>query len=142
VNVNQALKELSAFNIGDDNYMERLYEITDALEGETDNGTCADALYSLLERYPDVDFGSPGPIVHNLERNRFHRDKLPISVQRQPGYLNVWMVNRILNDNLSDAERMHWTHALADVVDNPKAADNIKGKAKKYLVFQQAKDST
>src|SRR5690349_16033760 len=55
------------------------------------------AMYSLLERFPDGEFGSPGPLVHELEHIPGFEGLLRASLERQPAMRTVWMVNRLLN---------------------------------------------
>ena len=52
----------------------------------------------VMERLGDaVDLGSPGPIVHALEKNSpDHEPLLEASLHRRPTSLAVWMVDRIL----------------------------------------------
>jgi hypothetical protein len=60
-----------------------------------------------MERYPEADLGSPGPLVHTIERIPIAQfgTFLRSSVERQPGQLNLWMVNRILNSQLTKQHR-------------------------------------
>ena len=44
---------------------------------------------SVMERLPDVDLGSPGPLVHTLERLHGYENELMRSVRRQPSRQDV-----------------------------------------------------
>jgi hypothetical protein len=47
--------------------LERLAELTDALMSVPDREKAIRELFSVMERPPDADLGSPGPLVHTLE---------------------------------------------------------------------------
>ena len=52
-----------------------------------------------MERHPLTDFGSPGPIVHFVERfyKKGYEEELLLSLKRMPTLHTVWMLNRIIN---------------------------------------------
>ena len=56
-------------------------------------------LLRLMERHPLTDFGSPGPIVHFVERfyKKGYEEALLLSLKRMPTLHTVWMLNRLIN---------------------------------------------
>ena len=56
-------------------------------------------LLRLMERHPLTDFGSPGPIVHFVERfyQKGYEEELLLSLKRMPTLHTVWMLNRLIN---------------------------------------------
>ncbi len=56
-------------------------------------------LLRLMERHPLTDFGSPGPIVHFVERfyQKGYEEELLPSLKRMPTLHTVWMLNRLIN---------------------------------------------
>ena len=56
-------------------------------------------LLRLMERHPLTDFGSPGPIVHFVERfyKKGYEEELHLSIKRMPTLHTVWMLNRLIN---------------------------------------------
>ena len=56
-------------------------------------------LLRLMERHPLTDFGSPGPIVHFVERfyQKGYEEELLLSLKRMPTLHTVWMLNRLVN---------------------------------------------
>lgn len=56
-------------------------------------------LLRLMERHPLTDFGSPGPIVHFVERfyKKGYEEELLLSIKRMPTLHTVWMLNRLIN---------------------------------------------
>ncbi len=58
-------------------------------------------LIAFLEEHPAQDFGSPGPLVHLLERfpPSAYVGELLASVERSPTFYTLWMLERVLNAN-------------------------------------------
>ena len=56
-------------------------------------------LLRLMERHPLTDFGSPGPIVHFVERfyKKGYEEEFLLSLKRMPTLHTVWMLNRLIN---------------------------------------------
>ena len=56
-------------------------------------------LLRLMERHPLTDFGSPGSIVHFVERfyKKGYEEELLLSLKRMPTLHTVWMLNRLVN---------------------------------------------
>lgn len=91
-----------------------------------------------MERYPDADFGSPGPLVHALESPGVdYQGELQLSLLRRPTPLTAWMYNRIINvetDRLIieghiARMRLFGNHPLADA--------ETKRIAKQFVEHQQ-----
>jgi hypothetical protein len=95
-------------------------DLTEALEsilaeanpGESDLRSF-EAAFRVFERHPLCDFGSPGPLVHWLER-AYPRyiGALVASIERRPTEHTLWMVNRILNANIEASTRASLIAAL------------------------------
>lgn len=96
------------------------------------------AILSLIERFPDAEVGSPGPLVHELEAIPGYEDLLMASLQRQPEGLTVWMANRILNSELSPKARATWLAILTGVLRHPNASGVTKEVAAEFLQHQTA----
>ena len=72
--------------------MEEIEEIYNQLDS-------VQPLLRLMERHPLTDFGSPGPIVHFVERfyQKGYEEELLLSLKRMPTLHTVWMLNRLIN---------------------------------------------
>jgi hypothetical protein len=76
----------------------------------------------LLERHPHIEFGTPGQLIHLLESYSGHYEEILMeSLDRQPTFMTIWMLNRIINaedsstrDILLDKMKSVMTHPLAD----------------------------
>ena len=74
----------------------------DCMEEIEENYNQLDSVQSLLrlmERHPLTDFGSPGLIVHFVERfyKKGYEEELLLSLKRMPTLHTVWMINRLIN---------------------------------------------
>jgi hypothetical protein len=130
---------LNAFVAKDDGNDEgTLYDILEGFEQLSDRQQVFPAMFAVLERHPDADLGSPGPLVHSIETLSVSAFEplLRASVQTQPGYLNVWMINRILNSKLFTRHRQELLTLLRIVMAHPRASPAVRQTAEKFLQFQ------
>ena len=79
----------------------------------------APVMFTLLERFPDAKFGSPGPLVHELEAIPGYMPLLRDSVRGRPTHLTVRMINRVLNTNLPSDQRETWLSELRAAFKHP-----------------------
>lgn len=119
--------------------LERLAELTHALMNVPDKEKAIPELFSVMERLPDADLGSPGPLVHTLERLHGYEGELVRSVRRQPSLLSVWMVNRILNTNLSDEARRSYIALLNEALAHPNAPETVREELRSFIEQQTRK---
>jgi hypothetical protein len=114
----------------------RLYELLESFSSLPDRGRAMPAMFALLEAYPEADFGWPGPLVHELEALDDYEAELRRSLRRKPTYTTVWMVNRILNSDLSEERRQDWLSELHAVCAHPGAPPDAKEEAREFLDYQ------
>ena len=104
----------------------RLYQLFEGFRSLPDRDRVVPAIFSLLERFPDPEFGSPGPLVHELEAIPGYLPLLRDSVRRKPMHLTVWMVNRLLNTKLPSAQRESWLSELRAALEHPLASEQTR----------------
>jgi hypothetical protein len=131
-----SLESFAARDDGGDE--ETLYRIVEAFEELPDRLRVLPAMFAVMERYPEADLGSPGPLVHSIERIPVaeYEPFLRASVECQPGQLNVWMVNRILNSQLSEQQREQLLALLKRVTSHPRALETTRQTAERFLKHQ------
>ena len=58
-------------------------------------------ILEFISEHPEVDFGSPGYLVHFVERfyHQGYEDLLMEVVGKKPILHNIWMLHRCCNDN-------------------------------------------
>lgn len=86
-------------NIDSDDFEVIMTECMQDIESDYNEPDSIEPLLQLMERQPLTDFGSPGPIVHFVERfyKKGYEEKLISSLKRMPALQTVWMLNRIIN---------------------------------------------
>jgi hypothetical protein len=124
----------------DDNQF-RLYPITEGFKTLEGRHRVITAMFGLMERYPNAYLGTPGPLVHSIESLGIenYEPLLIESVRRQPTELTVWMVNRILNTELSPEHRRSLLELLAAVPDHPRLATHVADNALRFLKHQKSR---
>ncbi|HZZ42897.1 MAG TPA: hypothetical protein VFE58_08155 [Tepidisphaeraceae bacterium] len=105
-----------------------LYAITAAFNELPDKLRVVPAIFALMERCPEADLGTPGPLVHALESLGIpaYEAQLAESVRRRPMYTNVGMVTSILNVERDPVRRGKWIKLLREACVHPAAADTIE----------------
>src|SRR5262245_39258047 len=133
---------LEGFKSGpsDDHALNELYEITDGFEALRDKARVIPAMFSVMERCPAADLGTPGPLVHCLESLGYEAyfTELVASVSRRPTFLTVWMVNRVLNSEVPQKHRKQLIKVLKAVVANAAASPEGVEQAKRSLEMHAA----
>ncbi|MBK1884707.1 hypothetical protein JIN85_20010 [Luteolibacter pohnpeiensis] len=142
--ITEIVREFRQFTADDFDYSkggsgpEQLYALCEEVEGLPDPTAVFPEFFALMERLPDSELGTPGPLVHTLENHIGSYERLlAASVRRKPTDLSVWMVNRILNG--SEKDRAFWIELLALAADHPEASEVIKDEAKRFIQLQSQK---
>jgi hypothetical protein len=94
-------------------------------------------MFEVMERMPESDLGSPGPLVHTLEQMCGHYEsELVESIKRRPTPLAVWMVNRILNATNSPEQRHFYMDLLRFAAEHPAAPEAARHEAHHFIEHQ------
>lgn len=114
---------------------ERLDSLCDELQATNAPAVCVPIIFRALERLDNEELGNPGPLVHTLESwPGSYEPMLVESIRRKPVRLSVWMVNRILNADPSDAAL--WLDLLRSVAGNPFATSEARTHATMFIEHQ------
>jgi len=142
--VNDVIASLKAFvPTGDESQdVGTLYDILDGFEEMQGRSRAVRTMFGVLERFPSADLGAPGPIVHELEAIPGFEGSLRASVRRRPTPSTVWMVNRVLNSELTPIQRRTWLTILRSVIRHPAATVSLKQQAKAFLAHQERCNTT
>jgi hypothetical protein len=145
-NADKMITALGAFEAGpmDDHAVSDLYTITVGFDALPDKDRVIPSMFSVIERCAEADLGSPGPLAHCIESLGYEQylSQLVDSVGRKPTYLNVWMINRILNADIPDNDRRQLLGLLRDVSTSPAASATVAEKAKGFLQHQARRGIT
>lgn len=108
--------------------------MTDAAEDIAGEPATAAAIFAYFERYGDTDFGSPGPLVHFIEKAYPHYiEELLSSLSRRPVAYSLWMANRILNAQIEESLRTRLLQALTCASKHPLATEEEKEQALEFI---------
>ena len=104
-------------------FEEASYHLT---QGWTRDGIGFEAVEPILrfmERYPAVEYGSPGPLVHFIERfyRRGYEAQVLASVSRRPTPHTTWLLNRLINGEQDHSTKQALTNAMRGILGHPGA---------------------
>lgn len=123
-------------NNEDANGMERLYELTTQLVEISNPDQASELILKTIERLADSDLGSPGPLIHTLEKLPSYEFHLLKSIERKPVLLSLWALNRILNVTADLEKRAQLLALMHDSIMHPLASEAVKQEAKEFFQFQ------
>ena len=95
-------------------------------------------LLELLERNPLVNFGSPGAIVHYLEKLGGYKEQLVKSIKKTPTLHTIWMLNRCINAH--DEKEREYMDLLRSILSRNDVDNSIKECAKEFIEFQESEN--
>jgi hypothetical protein len=125
--IDQVLAALEAFapSGDEDEDVARLGRITDQLTNTEQIVAATPAMLRVFERYPGALLGSPGPLVHCIERAGLETF-LPMlleSFRSHPNRMTLWMLERCLRSEPSTQSRFSILQALREVRGAPHGGD-------------------
>jgi hypothetical protein len=97
----------------------------------------------FMEDHPAVDFGSPGALVHFVERfyGKGYEDLLVESIRRKPTAHTAWMLNRLINGtkepNLRQRRIALMRHARQHSLADNTAMEAIDDFLERLLLIEQ-----
>lgn len=89
----------------------------------------------FMESHPDIEYGSPGALVHFVERfhHRGYEQLLLDSLSRLPTGITTWMLNRLMNGTRDATLRRQYLQAMERASIHPKANVEIRRQACRFL---------
>ena len=133
------LNEFTPFSENDleNDNVDFLYQLTDELLMNSDANLAIRPMFELVEKFPNQDFGSPGPIVHFIEKFRgLYETELFKSLQRIPTLLTIWMLNRLINSEKDETIRDNLLIKMKEILVHQKAGELEKEEATNFLDYQ------
>ncbi len=114
-----------------------LSNLTRLLEGAENPQDVIPAIFDFFEKFPLIDMGTPGPLVHFSERfYPYYFELLLSSIERKPTSYTLWMLNRILNANITSIQRVQGLSALKAASVHPTADAVAKDQALRFFDHQ------
>ncbi len=120
----------------DDYVLDKLYDLVDLIENQTDISAAYDSIFQFMENNPVSDIGSPGPLVHLLEEHfPSYVPKLIDSINKSPSLTTIFMLHRILNSDISNSERSQYMELLNRVSKSEAFDTAVCNEAKEYYDY-------
>ena len=114
--------------------MEKLSHICHQLLKNYKTDPWAEALFHALEKLGDhVDLGSPGVLVHTLEKRSDYVPYLYQSIQRKPTEYALWMACRHM-DSPDCNDRKKWIDVIWSVEKSTNASSGAKQFVEDFLL--------
>jgi len=130
------LTHLAITSSEDYTQLDRLAELTALLAQNPDGYLACEAMLNVLERHPQLEFGTPGQLVHAIESYRGHYEaRLLASLGRQPTATTVWLLNRVINAATA-AERSQLVARMHRLLTHPRADAQAQAEAAEFYRFQ------
>jgi hypothetical protein len=94
----------------------------------------------FMESHPRWDFGSPGPLVHFVERffGRGYEERLVESISRKPTWLTTWMLNRVINREKNPEKARGLVRALVEAKGNERIDQQTLDQIERFLALHES----
>ncbi|RWX01412.1 hypothetical protein [Flavobacterium cerinum] len=116
------------------------YEIVDEMEADKIGFDAIENILELMEKNPLVEFGTPGPLTHFIEK--FYKERqedyvnlLKKSVKDKPTVHTVWLLNRVINEN----KKQELIGILNSISKDKEIKQEIRDVANNFLEYHQNK---
>ncbi len=117
------------------------YEIVENMEANNIGIEAVQPILKLMEDNPLVEFGTPGPLTHFIERVQkghedFYNKCVANSVKTKPAIHTIWLLNRIINGR-SDEKTQDYVLILETIHQNDKLNKSIRNVAGNFLDYHR-----
>jgi hypothetical protein len=110
-----------------------LYDLSDMLEGQELSDVLAD-VFRFYEKHPDIELGNPGPLVTLMENSGINYvPTLLTSLESSPTYVTVNTLARVVNTDISDADKLHYLAIIRAIANSSSANESAIATAREYL---------
>jgi hypothetical protein len=130
------VERLQSLNPNDDYLETELYNIMALVEESPDSSEVTPYIFAFFEANPDAESGSPGPLVHFLEKQPEYQTALISSIEKAPVRHTTLMINRILNSKISSEKRAFFTALLQSILTQPRSDETTKEITENFLKRQ------
>lgn len=118
-------------------FIERTGELVRTWHSEAGIGAQAmiEGALTFIEEHPDLDLGSPGPIVHRLEQSslEFYVPLLLASIDRMPTAHTIWMLNRVINGERKGSWKSELVGSMRAVAERTDVDDRVRMAALRFI---------
>ncbi|MDR3435274.1 hypothetical protein [Telmatospirillum sp.] len=106
--------------VSEDDLQVKLDNITNGWVSKSIGVESVDPILKFMEDHSLWDFGTPGPLVHFVERfyGNGYELRLVESLKRRPTAHTVWMLNRIINGEKNAEKKKYFLDVMKDAKSN------------------------
>lgn len=97
-------------------------------------------IFDYFKMHPESDMGAPGSLIHHVEH--YDPNYIPAllhDAKISPSYNSILMVNRILNSELSDSDRLEMMEILHQTTSAKHIPETVRELASELLEYQTSK---
>lgn len=136
------ISEILAGLLSEDDLADRGYEIVDTWENAAAGPEAVAPVLRFMEAHADWDLGSPGPLVHFVERflGRGYEDELVASIERTPTPHTSWMLNRLINGELDPQRKARLLGVMEASASAPNATPAVVDLAREFEAFHAGRN--
>ena len=129
--------ENNDLSIDDTDFICLQYDIVKKIETDEVGFEITQDIFDLMEKYPLIEFGSPGPLTHFIEKfykeNQEQYEKiLKKSVEEKPTIHTVWLLNRVINGSQGEKTN-ELTQIMKSISENKNLDNEIRNVAEDFL---------
>jgi hypothetical protein len=109
--------------------------LVDAWTGADVGLAAVDPILKFMETHPAIDYGSPGALVHFIERfwMKGYEERLVASLNRRPTEHTTWLLNRVINGVKDSQVRDGYITIMRDIASNPAIEDEARALASDFF---------
>jgi len=129
---------IKTHNVDEDAEFETLmYEVTDELTADNIGLECVEPILGLMEKYPCLSFGSPGPLTHYMEKfyRKGYEQLLVKSIKRTPTVHTLWLLNRLINSADNETVKIYFA-MMYEVYQNASNPQEVRDEAKNLYDYK------
>ena len=117
------------------------YDVVENMQQNNTNIEAIKPIIKLMENNPLVDFGTPGPLTHFIEKLQKGHEKLydewvVSSIKSNPAIHTIHLLQRIINSSNKQKAALH-IQFLKSIHDSEKVNETIKATIKDLLDYYQ-----
>jgi hypothetical protein len=135
MNAADAKRQLQEIADAGDDFEWQTGQLTAKWKDDPNGCEAVEPILQFMENHPEVDYGTPGPLVLFVEAFSCYERKLIESIQRKPTPNTVGMLNRVINSKSDPQQRRTVISVLEGVVENLAADAMTRSRASYYLDY-------
>jgi hypothetical protein len=133
--------QLEGIAAAGDDFESQSHKLTVKWGDEPKRREVLEAILRFMERHPEIEYGTPGALVHFVETFPGYEETLVESVEHQPTPHTAWMLNRVINGKRDDPkERRAFMLVMEHVLVNGAADAPTRDIASDFLEFHRRKN--